>query len=415
MDTQLRAPVPLAMRRAPNAPLCPSPDLLARGAHGGIVEINMPMVTPGGGRTWLVTGADDIRRILADHDTFSNVLRLPSGGPGGDASPTGPGSLLGMDPPRHTRLRRMLAAAFSARRVAGLREVVERTTRQVLDGLGDAEEGTVDLIARFAQPIPAVVIAELLGVPAADRQDFCRRSGVAIDTRLAPLVRARNRAEMQTYMRDLVADLRRRPGDGLLGALITRHGAEITEAELVAAGNLLLLAGHETTAGLIGQSVLWLLRNPGHQQALFEGEASLDGLVEELLRFLTVFHFSLPRTARRDAVVAGTRIEAGDRVLCSFPAANRDAERFPHPEEFQPMRDPTQHLAFGHGIHYCLGAPLARLEMRTVLPAIFAAFPGMTLDVPDGVRFRDGSLTFGLEALVVTLGGESAATGSTRD
>jgi cytochrome P450 len=404
MDTRLQGSVPLAMRRARNDPLHPSPDLLG---HGGVVEIDMPMVTPGGGRTWLVTGADDIRRILADHDTFSNVLRLPSGGPGGDASPTGPGSLLGLDPPQHTRLRRMLSAEFSARRVAGLRDVVERTTRQVLDELGCAEEGKVDLIARFAQPIPAVVIAELLGVPAADRQDFCRRSGIAIDTRLPPLVRARNRTEMQSYMRDLVAELRRRPGDGLLGALITRHGADITEAELVATGNLLLLAGHETTAGLIGQSVLWLLRNPDSRPALFAGEASLDGLVEELLRFLTVFHFSLPRTAQREAVVAGTRVEAGDRILCSFAAANRDTERFARPGEFQPTRDPNQHLAFGHGIHFCLGAPLARLEMRTVLPAIFAAFPGMILDAPDGARFRDGSLTFGLEALVVTLGGSA--------
>jgi cytochrome P450 len=409
MDPQLRAAVPLAMRRALDDPLHPSPDLLAQGAYGGIVEIDMPMVTPGGGRTWLVTRADDIRRILAAPDTFSNMLFLPSGGPGGDASPTGPGSLLGLDPPQHTRLRRMLSAEFSARRVAGLRGVIEHTTRHVLDRLADAEEA--DLVEQFAQSIPAVVIAELLGVPAADRRDFCRRSGIAIDTRLPPLVRARNRTEMQSYMGRLVADLRRDPGDALLGALITRHGAEISDAELVATGNLLLLAGHETTASLIGQSVLWLLRNPGHQQALFETEASLDGLVEELLRYLTVFHFSLPRTARREAVVAGTRIEAGDRILCSFAAANRDADRFPRPDEFQPARDPTQHLAFGHGIHYCLGAPLARLEMRTVLPALFAAFPGMTIDDPDGVRFRDSSLTFGLESLVVRLrSGESAGT-----
>ncbi|MER5266905.1 cytochrome P450 [Actinosynnema sp. NPDC002837] len=397
------SPSPLAMRRDPHRPLHPSPELLAVDAAGGIVEISMPMVTPGRGRTWLITRPADIHEVLGDPALFSNVLRLPAGGPGGDASPTGPGSLLGLDPPQHTRLRGLLSAEFSSRRVAGLQAVVAAATRDALAGLRGQERA--DLVTSFAQPVPAVVIAELLGVPPTDRDEFCRRSAIAIDTRLPALARAENRAEMQAYMSDLVARLRREPGDrdGLLGALIARHGSSVGDAELVATGNLLLLAGHETTASLIAQSLLLLLEFPEHRETVLRDEESLVRGVEELLRYLTVFHFSLPRTARRATVVAGTTIEAGDRILCSFAAANRDARRYPDPDEFQPGRAEARHLAFGHGIHFCLGAPLARLEMRTVLPAFFESFPAARLAPDTAVRYRDGSLTFGLDALPATL------------
>ncbi|WP_086666552.1 cytochrome P450 [Lentzea kentuckyensis] len=391
---------PLAMRRDVTQPLNPAPELLSADAAGGITEIAMPMTTPGAGRTWLVTNAEEIRRVLGDPETFSNVLRLPSGGPGGDASPTGPGSLLGLDPPEHTRLRGLLTSEFSARRIAGLRPAIEQIAQSVLSRFRDDDRA--DLVAQFAQPVPAIVIAELLGVPSTDRDEFCRRSGIAIDTRLAPLARAHNRAEMQSYMGDLVRGLRRAPGKGLLGDLVRRHGAELTDAELVAMGNLLLLAGHETTSSLIGQSILLLLERPSDRQVMLRDQKSAARGVEDLLRFLTVFHFSLPRTVRRDVVIAGTAVSSGDRVLCSFPVANRDPHRY-QPVEFVPSRAPAPHLAFGHGIHYCLGAPLARLEMQIVLPALFAAFPEIRLDVQDGVTFRDGSLTFGLETLPVAL------------
>jgi cytochrome P450 len=392
---------PLAMRRDPRQPLHPSPELLAVGEAGGIVEISMPMATPGPGRTWLITRPQDIRMVLRDPALFSNVLHLPAGGPGGDASPTGPGSLLGLDPPQHTKLRRLLSAEFSPRRVAGLQPAMDATTRDTLARLRG--EDRADLVASFARPIPAVVIAELLGVPPADRDEFCRRSAIAIDTRLPALTRAHNRAEMQEYMGELVARLRRERGEGLLGALIARHGSSMSEAEPVATGNLLLLAGHETTASLIAQSLLLLLEFPRHRETMMRDEASLVSGVEELLRYLTVFHFSLPRTAQRATVVAGTPIEAGDRILCSFPVANRDARRYPDASEFQPLREAAPHLAFGHGAHYCLGAPLARLEMRTVLPAFFESFPAAEIAPRTGVRHRDGSLTFGLDALPVKL------------
>jgi cytochrome P450 len=395
------AVVPLAMRRDATQPLNPAPELLSVDTEGGIAEIAMPMTTPGGGRTWLVTNAEEIRRILGDPETFSNVLRLPSGGPGGSASPTGPGSLLGLDPPEHTRLRRLLTSEFSARRVADLRPSIEQITRSTLDRFRHDERA--DLVPQFAQSIPAVVIAELLGVPSADRDEFCRRSGIAIDTRIAPLARAQNRAEMQSYMGELVARLRREPGDALLGALIVRHGADLTDAELVATGNLLLLAGHETTSSLIGQSALLLLQRPADRRAILRDKASVQNGVEELLRYLTVFHFSLPRTAQHDVVIAGTAVESGDRILCSFPVANRDPNRYHQPDEFLTSRSPAPHLAFGHGIHFCLGAPLARLEMQIVLPALFDAFPEIRIDGPDGVAFRDGSLTFSLETLRVVL------------
>jgi cytochrome P450 len=396
---------PLAMRRDPARPLHPSADLLALDESGGIVEISMPMATPGPGRTWLITRAADIRTVLGDPALFSNVLHLPAGGPGGDASPTGPGSLLGLDPPQHTRLRRLLSAEFSPRRIEGLQTAVAATTRDALSYLHGQDRA--DLVTSIARPIPAVVIAELLGVPLADREAFCRRSAIALDTRLPALTRADNRAEMEAYMGELIGRLRRDAGDGLdnglLAALIAGDGSRMTDAELIATGNLLLLAGHETTASLIAQSLLLLLDFPEHRETMLRDEASVVSGVEELLRYLTVFHFSLPRTAQRATVVAGTPIAAGDRILCSFPVANRDASRFPGADEFQPSRAGGPHLAFGHGIHYCLGAPLARLEMRTVLPAFFESFPAAEIAPRSGVRYRAGSLTFGLDALPVRL------------
>jgi cytochrome P450 len=398
----------LAMRRDPRQPLDPAPELLAVDDAGGVTEISMPIATPGPGRTWLVTRFDDVRAVLADPELFSNVLQLPSGGPGGTISPTGPGSLPGLDPPQHTRLRRLVSAEFSARRVAGLQSTVEATVDDALAGIRGRDR--TDLVATIAQPIPAVVIAELLGVPPADRAEFCRRSGIAIDTRLPALARAENRAEMLAYMGQLVARLRAQPGDGLLGALITRHDSGLSDAELIATGNMLLLAGHETTASLIAQSLLLLIQRPDHRETVLHDEASLVRGVEELLRYLTVFHFSFPRTARRATTIAGTAIEAGDRILCSFPAAHRDRRRFPDADAFLPLRETASHLAFGHGIHYCIGAPLARLEMRTVLRAFFSAFPGAEIDSRTDPRYRDGSLAFGLETLPVVLRPIAAAT-----
>lgn len=400
---------PLGMRRDPGQPLHPAPELLAVDEAGGITEISMPITTPGPGRTWLVTRPEDIRAVLGDHELFSNVLHLPAGGPGGTVSPTGPGSLLGLDPPQHTRLRRLLSAEFSARRVASLRAAVEATVQGALAEIRGQDRA--DLVTAVAEPVPAVAIAELLGVPSADRDEFCRSSKIALDTRLPALARAENRAGMQAYMGQLVTRLRRESGDGLLGALITRHGPSMSDADLIATGNMLLIAGHETTASLISQSLLLLLEYPRHREAMLRDEDSLARGVEELLRYLTVFHFSLPRTARRPTVVAGARVEAGDRIFCSFPVANRDRRRYPDADEFQPLRGIAPHLAFGHGIHYCLGAPLARLEMRTVLPAFFESFPAAEIDPRSGVRYRDGSLTFGLEALPVTLRRVEAAVG----
>jgi cytochrome P450 len=394
---------PLAMRRDPCQPLDPAPELLAVDEAGGITEISMPIVTPGPGRTWLVTRPEDIRAVLGDPELFSNVLHLPPHGPGGSISPTGPGSLPGLDPPQHTRLRRLLSAEFSARRIADLRIPVEATAQEALAAIRGQDRA--DLVSQVAQPVPAVVIAELLGVPPTDRAEFCRRSAIALDTRLAALARAENRVEMLGYMGELVARLRREPGDGLLGALITRHGSDMSDAELVATGNMLLLAGHETTASLIAQSLLLLIQHPRHRETMLRDEASLVRGVEELLRYLTVFHFSFPRTAQRTTGIAGTLIEAGDRILCSFPVAHRDQRRYRDADEFQPLREVASHLAFGHGIHYCLGAPLARLEMRIVLPAFFESFPAAKIDSRTGVRYRDGSLAFGLEALPVMLRG----------
>jgi cytochrome P450 len=273
---------------------------------------------------------------------------------------------------------------------------VEEIVAEHLDAMAQAGP-PAELVGDFALPVPSMVICELLGVPYADRGEFTARSSRQLDSTIDVGERLRLADEARAYMTDLVARHRADPGEDLLGMLIREHAADITDAELVGIGNLLLIAGHETTSNMLSLGTLALLEHPDQLARVRDDPASVDAAVEELLRWLTVVHGGFPRAATRDTTVGGHPVAAGELVIGSLAAANRDPEVVERGDELDLSRTPAPHLAFGHGIHHCLGAPLARIEMRVAFPALLQRFP--TLHLAGEPEFRHRTLIYGLHRL----------------
>jgi cytochrome P450 len=311
-----------------------------------------------------------------------------------------PGQFLGMDPPEHTRYRKTLTGQFTVRRMRVLEPQIARIVGDHLDHLA-AAGAPADLVQAFALPVPSLVICELLGVPYADRADFQCRSSTLLCASADLQVVFQARAEMREYMHGLVQAKRRAPGDDLLSDLI-RHDS-LVDAELSTMGSTLLIAGHETTANMLALGTLALLQHPGQLAALRARPELVDHAVEELLRYLSIIQFGLIRTALEDVTIADRHIRAGEPVVCSLAAANRDPAHFPEPEQLDVMREYSPHLAFGHGVHQCLGQQLARVELRIGLGALLERFPGLRLAVPpEEVPMRDDMLVYGVRELPVT-------------
>ncbi|MFE6904700.1 cytochrome P450 [Streptomyces sp. NPDC057717] len=361
---------------------------------------------PNGASVWLVTRHADIREVLSDVVRFGSDGRFLTDPNRGGAVAADPatsvchGDITQYDPPDHGRLRRMIASGFTARRVQRLQPRID----EIVSGTLDAMEGTgsaVDLVQSFALPVPSLVICELLGVPYADRAEFQARTVVRFDSTRSPAVRAAAIEASLEYMSHQVARERKEPGDGLLGTLVREHGDELDDRELTGIGDLLLLGGHETTANTIALGSLLLLQNPEHIESLSDPDR-LSAFVEELLRFVCVVQTGVPRVARQNTLLAGRSITRGERLLCYLPSGNRDEAFVGDPEFFDPTRKPGAHLAFGHGIHYCIGAPLARMEMRAALPALFGRFPTLRRHTPtEQLTFRASSAVYGVESLPV--------------
>ncbi len=357
-----------------------------------------------GNPVWLVTRHADVRAVLADTAAFSNDfahLAAAGGDDDGDLGLADPGGLGFRDPPDHTRLRRMLAPAFTARRLAALAPAVERVVHERLDALAAAGPGA-DLVAEFATPVPAMVIGELLGVSRADQEAFASIATGRFDLLASIVAPLDSAADGLAHLRDLVARERAHPGTGLLGDLVRTHGDDVDDVELAGLVDGLLVGGHETTASMLALGTLLLLRDPAHAALVRDEPAAVPAAVEELLRHLTVVQVAFPRFARADVELAGQQVAAGDLVLCSLAGADRDPRLLADPDRLDLRRSPTQHVAFGHGIHHCLGAPLARLELQLAFPALLRRFPGLTLDAdPQALTFRQRSIVFGLDALPV--------------
>jgi cytochrome P450 len=356
---------------------------------------------------YLVTRHDDIKEVLSDHERFSNAR------PPGFVVPGAPtvsdeelasaraGNLLGLDPPEHQRLRRMLTPEFTIRRMKRLEPRIVEIVDQQLDAMENAGPAA-DLVGSFALTIPSLVICELLGVPYDDRDDFQRRSALQLDLSIPIAERLDLQRQGRAYMQSLVERSRQHPGDDILGMLVREHGSELTDDELIGIASLLLLAGHETTSNMLGLGTLALLRHSDQLAAVRDDPDAVGPAVEELLRWLSIVHSAIPRITTTDVQIAGVPISAGQLVFVSLPSGNRDPGFTDSPEVLDIRRGAPGHLAFGHGVHHCLGAPLARMEMRVAFPALLQRFPTLALAEDfDDVQFRSFHFIYGLKSLAV--------------
>jgi cytochrome P450 len=387
--------IPLHMRRDGFGPV---KELARARDDEGVIQVGMQFGVP----AYLVTRYEDVRRLFADAAVFSSDPSSRASGVGDKPVRRRDGMLIMYDPPEHTRLRKMLSPEFTVRR---MRRIEPRVTEIVRDALDDLERAgrPADLVSQFALPVPSLVISELLGVPYADRAGFQERTGRMLDMTLPGYERAEAGRASREYMTGLVARAQAEPGDDMLGMLIREHSGDLCTEELIGVADLLLLAGHETTSNMLGLGTLALLRNPEQLALLRDDPSQVEPAVEELLRWLSIVHTLPPRITTAAVEIAGHTIPKGALVIPSIPAANRDGSFIADPDTLDVTRGAPGHLAFGHGVHHCLGAPLARMEMRIAFPALLRRFPGLALADPDqAAEFRVFSVVFGLKSLRVT-------------
>ena len=377
------------------------------------------VITPEGQRAWLITRYEDVRKALADPRLSKDWRKLRS--PGFVPDPAVGflmAHMLNADPPDHTRLRRLVQKAFTPGRVAGLRPRIEAITASLLDAMAaggsggggragdDARDGVVDLITAFAFPLPMTVISELIGVPADNREEFSAWSHVILSSTATPEEFRTVGTAMYGFFMSLIEAKRAAPADDLLSALIQARdcGDSLNERELLSMIFLLLVAGHETTVNLIATGTLALLEHPAELARLRAEPELLPGAVEELLRYSNPLNHATERFTIEPTEIGGVTIPARSWVLCVTSSANRDPGRFADSDRLDVARDAGGHVAFGHGIHFCLGAPLARLEGEVAFGALLSRFPGLSLAAdPSSLRWRPSSLIHGLEALPVRL------------
>jgi cytochrome P450 len=392
------APVlPIHMQRNGFAPV---PDLAEIRDGSGVARIR----TAFGEDAWLVTRFADVREVLSDPTRFSNgrVRRRPPDLPEmseDEIERMRAGNLLAFDPPEHTRLRRLLTPEFTVRRMRRLEPRIHELVTEHLDAM-ERTGPPADLVGAFALPIPSLVICELLGVPYSDRAEFQERTGRQLDLSISMEERRRLARESRAYMAELVARAQAAPGEDMLGMLVREHGDDLSTDELIGIASLLLIAGHETTANMLGLGTLALLRNPDQLALVRDEPERVEPAVEELLRWLSIVHTGTAKVTTTEVEIAGRRIGPGELVLLSLPAANRDPALRADADQLDVTRGAIGHIAFGHGVHHCLGAPLARMEMRIAFPALLRRFPGLRLTGAEP-GFRSFHVIYGLTSLEV--------------
>ncbi|MCP2167653.1 cytochrome P450 [Goodfellowiella coeruleoviolacea] len=390
-------PAPVTMSTHRPHPLDPPEQLRLLRERHPVTRLRYP----DGHCGWLVTGHAQARALLS-HPAFSARLelkRLPVGPPvdPDQVQPTPPGYFLALDPPEHTRYRRLLAGRFTARRMRELESQIAQIIAEQLDEMARLRP-PVDLVEQFALPVPARVMCALLGVPYADRAHFHRLSEALVSLEVAEMGQAF--ADINAYLYELVLRKRAEPADDLLGDLVAQ--AELTDVELTSIAFLLLIAGHETSANMLGLGTFALLSNPSQLAALRADPGLIRGAVDELLRYLSIPQYGLTRTATEDVEFEGQLIRAGEVVTVSVAAANRDPNRFPEPDELDITRSAAGQLSFGHGVHQCLGQGLALIEMRLGFTALFDRFPTLRLAVAaEEVPMRTDRQIYGVHRLPV--------------
>jgi hypothetical protein len=389
------------MTRASGCPFDPPPDLRAKQQECPLAKVRLW----DGSTPWLVTRYADQRALLADPRVSADIKR-----PGYPSSvPIRPGgSKIGfilMDDPEHARLRRMVTAPFAIKRVEAMRPAVQK----IVDGLIEdmlAGPKPADLVEVFALPVPSLIICDLLGVPYTDHDFFQENSKTIIKRTATPEQRVAASRQLTEYLDRLVGEKLDNPGDDLLSGLTERIKAgELTRQGAAQIGVLLLIAGHETTANMIALGTLALLEHPDQLALLRDTDDPrlVASAVEELLRYLNITHNGRRRVALADIEIAGQTIRAGEGLILPNDIGNRDSEAFPDPDRLDIQRDARHHVAFGFGVHQCLGQPLARMELQVVYSTLYKRIPTLKLAADlDQIPFKHDGSVYGVYELPVT-------------
>jgi cytochrome P450 len=361
-----------------------------------------------GSTPWLVTRHADVRALLRDPRVSADTRRegYPHTSAGARARLARGFTFINMDNPEHARLRRLVTGTFAIRRIEAMRPSIQQIVDEQIDALLTGPR-PVDLVEAFALPVPSLVICHLLGVPYADHNFFQQRARVLLTRDQAVERGVAAQTELIEYLDRVIAHKLAAPADDLLSRLAVEHVAsdELSRHEAARMAVLLLIAGHETTANMIALGTLALLEHPD-QLATVRGSddpALIAGAVEELLRYLSIAHSGRRRIALEDIEVDGQIIRAGDGIVMAGEAADRDEARFPDPDRLDLHRDARGHLAFGFGVHQCLGQPLARVELQVVYGTLYRRIPGLRLATGlEQIRFKDDSNVYGVHVLPVT-------------
>lgn len=382
----------------------PQDALASLHVAGPVRRVHLPNGVP----VWLVTRHAEVRAALNDprlsnrdrHDWFDQGALSPQVRAAMNTS------MLRIDPPDHTRMRKLVAKAFVPRRIEELRPSIQRLNGVLLDGLAQTD-GVADLITHYASPLPVQVMCQLLGVPAEDRDNYRHWADAFTAGVGAPVFPAQEVTDFVEHLRGLVARRRAEPDDALLSALIAARDQEdrLSEDELISTAFLFMVAGHETTTNLIGNGLYLLLQDPERADRIRAHPQELPQAIEEFLRYEGPVTGASLRTATSAFNLFGADVEDGDLVMVSLHAANHDDSVISEPGEFRLDRERNPHLAFGHGIHFCIGAPLARMEAQVAIGDFLNRFPKARLAAPDAIQWRPGLLTRGLNDLPVALHG----------
>ncbi|MFF3754680.1 cytochrome P450 [Streptomyces sp. NPDC002018] len=389
------------MARAAGCPFDPPPTAVTKQKEAALSRVGLW----DGSTPWMVTRYAEQRALLADPRVSADINRpgyplqtpLPPGG--------GSASFILMDDPEHARLRRMVTAPFAIKRVEALRPAVQTIVDELIDDML-AGPKPVDLVDAFALPVPSLVICELLGVPYGDHDFFQDNSQIVIKRDTEPEQRVAAQRALLGYLDELMGEKIAAPADDLLSGLAERVKAgELTRSEAAQMGVLLLIAGHETTANMIALGTLALLEHPGQLALLRDSDDPklVASAVEELLRYLNIVHNGRRRVALEDIEIGGELIRAGEGLIMANDVANRDPDAFPEPDRLDIERDARHHVAFGFGVHQCLGQPLARLELQVVYSTLYRRIPTLRLAADlDQIPFKHDGSVYGVYELPVT-------------
>lgn len=383
--------------------LDPDPLLAQLRREEPLSRVQLPYGEPG----WLATRYEDVRTVLGD-PRFSRAAAVGRDEPRTRPQLSPPGTILSLDPPDHSRLRRLVTKAFTVRRIEALRPGVQRIADTLVDAMLAAGPPR-DLVADFALPLPVTVICELLGVPYEDRGDFRHWSDAFLSTTRYSVDEVKECARaMHEYMAGLVRARRAEPRDDLISGLVEARDErdQLSEQELISLCQAILIAGHETTASQIPNFVYVLLTHPDQLAAVRDDPAMVPRAVEELMRFTPLgAGAGIPRYATEDIELGGVLVRAGEPVIPAIGSANHDERVYADPTRLDLHRDAPSHIGFGHGAHHCLGAPLARMELQVALATLLTRLPGLRFAAgDDGIDWKSGLSTRGPERLMVAWG-----------